>query len=47
MCEAERRNQQALYEMTLQRGTGIIDLPKLRDLLTGSCDCTTHEQPTT
>jgi hypothetical protein len=40
MCEAERRNKQALYELTLQRGNGVIDLPKLRALLTGDCDCT-------
>lgn len=39
MCEAERRNQQALYELTLQRGNGVFDLGKLRAILTGCCDC--------
>lgn len=46
MCEAERRNQQALFELTIQRGNGVIDLPKLGNILTGACDCTSPE-PTT
>lgn len=41
MCEAERRNQQALYELTIQHGNGVIDLGRLRTILTGPCD---HEK---
>ncbi|MFH5878001.1 hypothetical protein [Arthrobacter sp. NA-172] len=35
-CEAARRNKQALYEIELAWGNGIVDLGKLRGILMGS-----------
>lgn len=34
-CEAHRRNKQALYEIELAWGNGIVDLGKLKRILTG------------
>lgn len=39
-CDAARRNKQALYEIELMRGNGIIDLPKLKHILTTEEDHT-------
>ena len=40
MCEAERRNIQALYELDLQHGNQVFDMGRLRRILTGpGCDC--------
>ena len=33
-CDATRRNQQALHEIQLAIGTGKIDLPRLKRILT-------------
>lgn len=39
MCEAERQLRLALHELDVQRGNGVIDLPKLRGILThDGCD---------
>jgi hypothetical protein len=35
-CEAARRNKQALYEIELSWGNGIVDLGKLQRILKGS-----------
>lgn len=35
-CEAARRNKQALYEIELAWGNGIVDLGKLQRILRGS-----------
>ncbi len=35
-CEAARRNKQALYEIELAWGNGIVDLGKLQRILKGS-----------
>ncbi|MCX2746586.1 hypothetical protein OOZ51_01995 [Arthrobacter sp. MI7-26] len=35
-CEAARRNKQALYEIDLAWGNGIVDLGKLQRILKGS-----------
>ena len=34
-CEAGRRNRQALYEIELAWGNGIVDLGKLQRILKG------------
>ncbi|BAS17329.1 hypothetical protein AHiyo8_56320 [Arthrobacter sp. Hiyo8] len=34
-CEAARRNKQALYEIELAWGNGIVDLGKLQRILKG------------
>ncbi|MEV8149915.1 hypothetical protein AB0O52_17440 [Arthrobacter sp. NPDC080073] len=34
-CEAHRRNKQALYEIELAWGNGIVDLGKLKGILAG------------
>jgi hypothetical protein len=39
MCEAERQLRKALHELDVQRGNGVIDLPKLRGILAAGCDC--------
>jgi hypothetical protein len=40
-CETARRNRQAIYEIELAWGNGVVDLGKLRRILTsagcGSC----------
>lgn len=33
-CEAEERNMRALYEIELMWGNGIVDLGKIRGILT-------------
>jgi hypothetical protein len=35
-CEAAHRNKQALYEIELSWGNGIVDLGKLQRILKGS-----------
>lgn len=35
-CEPARRNKQALYEIELAWGNGIVDLGKLQRILKGS-----------
>ncbi len=35
-CEAARRNKQALYEIELAWGNGIVDLGKLQRILRGT-----------
>jgi hypothetical protein len=35
-CEAARRNKQALYEIELAWGNGIVDLGKLQRILKGT-----------
>ncbi|MEZ2389277.1 hypothetical protein AB6813_06970 [bacterium RCC_150] len=35
-CEAARRNKQALFELELSWGNGIVDLGKLQRILKGS-----------
>ncbi|WP_442545434.1 hypothetical protein ACSBOX_07265 [Arthrobacter sp. KN11-1C] len=35
-CEADRRNKQALYEIELAWGNGIVDLGKLQRILKGT-----------
>lgn len=37
-CETARRNRQAIYEIELAWGNGVVDLGKLRRILT-SADC--------
>ena len=40
MCEAERRNKQALYILENEWGCGRIDVGELQRLLRGpECDC--------
>lgn len=38
-CEAERRIMQTLYEIELMWGNGIIDLGKIRRILSGPEKC--------
>lgn len=45
-CEAEERNMRALYEIELMWGAGIVDLPKIRGILTGrDTQPCTHQAP--
>jgi len=47
-CEAEERNMRALYEIELMWGSGLMDLGKLKRILTGrSGKCAGHDTPTT
>jgi hypothetical protein len=39
MCEHQRRLAQAAYELQQQQGAGIIDLGKLRHMLTLNENC--------
>jgi hypothetical protein len=39
MCEAERRNKQALYAISIQKGNGEWNLASLERILNGECDC--------
>lgn len=40
ICEAERRNKQALYVLENKWGCGEIDVPEMQRLLRGDeCDC--------
>jgi len=40
MCEAERRNNRALFEIGLQWSSGKLDRAKLEAILAGPpCDC--------
>lgn len=45
-CEAEERNMRALYEIELMWGNGIVDLGKIRGILTrrDTQPCTHHEE---
>lgn len=44
MCEAERQLRIALHELDLQRGNGVIDLPKLRGILATPHDGCDHNR---
>lgn len=39
MCEASERNMQAVFEIEMMAGTWLIDLGKLKQILTGTNDC--------
>lgn len=44
MCEAERQLKMAIHELDIQRGNGVINLPKLREILASThhdCGCGT------
>ena len=44
MCEAERQLRKALHELDVQRGNGVIDLPKLRGILAMHDGCDHNRQ---
>ena|GEM_PF-2474354 len=48
-CEAEERNMRALYEIELMWGSGVMDLGKIKGILTGrdTTKCTGHDTPNT
>lgn len=39
MCEAEERNLQAVFEIEKMAGSWLIDLGRLKQILTGANQC--------
>lgn len=39
MCEAQERNMQAIFEIEKMAGTWVIDLGRIKQILTGTAEC--------
>lgn len=43
MCEADERNTRAVFELEMMAGNWVIDLARIKQILTGTDQCQ-HEQ---
>ncbi|AHB31661.1 hypothetical protein ArV2_gp50 [Arthrobacter phage vB_ArS-ArV2] len=39
MCEAQERNTRAVFELEMMAGNWVIDLAKIKSILTGTDNC--------